>query len=99
MRVLLWLLGLVMGVNLGFAIGAWVLYEPPASLVGSAKYALSRSSGPVPPHEVDGTQKIFRIECISESVKDCPPATSIPEPGTLGLIGIGLVGFWLRRLH
>ena len=88
MRLLLFFLGLFAGFSLGFAVAAWALYTPVQS--GPAKYALTRSAGPVPPYSMDGTQKLFRIECISESAKDCPQPTSIPEPGTVALLLIGL---------
>lgn len=88
MKTLLFLLGLFAGFSLGFAVAAWALYTPVQS--GPAKYALTRSAGPVPPYSMDGTQKLFRIECISESAKDCPQPTSIPAPGTAALLLIGL---------
>lgn len=88
MKTLLFLLGLFAGFSLGFAVAAWALYTPIQS--GPAKYALTRSAGPVPPYALDGSKKLFRIECISESEKDCPQPTSIPEPGTVALLLIGL---------
>ena len=88
MKTLLFCLGLFAGFSLGFAVAAWALYTPVQS--GPAKYALTRSAGPVPPYSMDGTQKLFRIECISESAKDCPQPTAIPEPGTVALLLIGL---------
>ena len=88
MKILLFLLGLGAGFWLGFALAAWALYETVS--VGPAKYAFTRSAGPVPPYVLDGTQKRFRIECISESVKDCPQPHSIPAPGTAGLLLAGL---------
>jgi hypothetical protein len=90
-RVLIWLLGFIMGFGFGFALAAWALYEPVP--VGPAKYALTRSAGPVPAYAMDGAQKLFRIECISESEKDCPQPTRIPSPGTAGLLlaGLGLL--------
>lgn len=91
MKIFLFLVGLVAGMGLGFAVAAWALYEP--ITIKPAKYALTRSAGPVPPYSIDGTQKLFRIECISESAKDCPQPTRIPEPGTVGLLlaGLGLL--------
>jgi len=88
MKIGLFLIGLLAGFGLGFAVAAWALYEPVT--IGPAKYALTRSAGPVPPYSIDGTQKLFRIECISESEKDCPQPTTIPEPGTVALLLIGL---------
>lgn len=91
MKTVIFLTGLFAGFGLGFALAAWALYEPvPAR---PAKYALTRSAGPVPAYALDGTQKLFRIECISESAKDCPQPSSIPTPGsaTLLLIGMGLL--------
>lgn len=90
MKTGLFLIGLLAGFGLGFAVAAWALYEPVA--IGPAKYALTRSAGPVPAYAMDGTQKLHRIECISESEKDCPQPTRIPAPGTAGLL---LVGLWL----
>ena len=87
MRLLLFCLGLFAGFSLGFAVAAWALYTPVQS--GPAKYAFTRSAGPVPPYALDGSKKLFRIECISESEKDCPQPTSIPEPGTVALLLIG----------
>jgi len=95
MKIGLFLLGLFTGAGLGFAVAAWALYEPVHPR--PAKYAFTRSAGPVAPYTMDGTQKLFRIECISESEKDCPQphiavaATQIPEPGTLGLMMAGMV--------
>lgn len=95
MKTLLFFLGLFAGFGLGFAVAAWALYEPVT--IGPAKYAFTRSAGPVPPYSMDGTQKLFRIECISESAKDCPQPTSIPEPGTVALLLVGLAALaWSR---
>lgn len=95
MKTLLFCLGLFAGFSLGFAVAAWALYTPVQS--GPAKYAFTRSAGPVPPYSMDGTRKLFRIECISESAKDCPQPTSIPEPGTVALLLIGLAALaWSR---
>ena len=91
MKTFLFLVGLSAGFFFGFAVAAWALYEP--ITIKPAKYALTQSAGPVPPYSIDGTQKLFRIECISESEKDCPQPTRIPEPGTAGLLlaGLGLL--------
>lgn len=96
MKILLVVMIWLTGVLFGFALSAWALYEPVP--VGPAKYALTRSAGPVPFYAVDGTQKLLRIECISESEKDCQQATSIPEPGSLGLMGVGLLALWWRKV-
>ena len=82
-------LGFIAGFGFGFALTAWALYEPIS--VKPAKYTFTRSAGPVAPYTLDGTQKLFRIECISESSKDCPQPTSVPLPGTAGLLLVGLV--------
>jgi hypothetical protein len=95
-RVLLFITGLSTGLILGFSVAAWALYEPVHT--SPAKYTFHRSAGLVPPYTLDGSKKLMRIECISESAKDCPQATSILEPGTWSLIGIGLVGLWRRIL-
>ena len=87
MKTVIFLTGLIAGFGLGFALAAWALYEPVP--VGPAKYALTRSAGPVPAYALDGTQKLFRIECISESEKDCPQPSAIPEPGTAALLLVG----------
>jgi hypothetical protein len=87
-KIWLFIIGLFAGLILGFSFAVWVLYEPVH--MGSAKYALTRSHAAVPPYTIDGSKKLFRIECISESEKDCPQPTAIPEPGTLWLILIGL---------
>jgi len=51
----------------------------------------------VPPYALDGSKKLFQIECISESAKDCPQPTSIPEPGTVALLLVGLAALaWSR---
>lgn len=88
MKIGLFLIGVLAGFSLGFAVAAWALYTPVQT--GPAKYALTRSAGPVPAYALDGSKKLFRIECISESEKDCPQPTSIPEPGTVALLLIGL---------
>lgn len=88
MKIGLFLIGLLAGFGLGFAVAAWALYTPVQA--GPAKYAITRSAGPVPAYALDGSKKLFRIECISESEKDCPQPTSIPEPGTVALLLIGL---------
>lgn len=97
MRLGLFLLGLVAGSGLGFAVAAWALYEPVP--IGAVKYRFSRSPGPVPAYALDGSKKLFLIECISQSEKDCPQAmaVSIPEPGTLGLLLMGGVLLARRR--
>jgi len=95
MKIGLFLLGLFTGAGLGFAVAAWALYEPVHT--GPARYAFTRSAGPVPPYTMDGTQKLFRIECISTAEKDCPQphiavaATPIPEPGTIWMMMAGMV--------
>jgi|GEM_PF-2392468 len=87
MKTVIFLTGLIAGFGLGFALAAWALYEPISA--GHAKYAFTRSAGPVPAYALDGTQKLFRIECISESEKDCPQPSAIPEPGTAALLLVG----------
>lgn len=97
MKTLAFLVAFLIGAISGFALSAWALYEPVT--VGPAKYALTRSPGPVPAYALDGTQKWFRMDCISESAKDCPQtaATPIPEPGTVGLMCAGLAALLLRK--
>ena len=89
MKILLVVMIWLTGVLFGFALSAWAFHDP--FPMCSAKYTFSRSAGPVPPYEMEGSQKLFRIECVSESEKDCLRATSIPEPGSLALIGVGLL--------
>jgi hypothetical protein len=89
-KILLFLAGLSAGLILGFSIAAWALYEPIP--VGPAKYGFHPSPGPVAPYTMDGTKKLFRIECISESSKDCPPAVAILAPSTLWLMLLGVGG-------
>ena len=60
MKTFLFLVGLSAGFFFGFAVAAWALYEP--ITIKPAKYALTRSAGPVQPYAMDGTQKLFRIE-------------------------------------
>jgi len=87
MKTVIFLTGLIAGFGLGFALAAWALYEPVP--VGPAKYALTRSAGPVPAYSMDGSKKPFRIECISAAEKDCPQPSAIPEPGTAALLLVG----------
>ena len=94
-KILLFLAGLSTGLSFGFSIAAWALYEPIP--IGPAKYTFNHSSGPVPPYTMDGTKKLFRIECISASDKDCQQPTAIPTPSTLGLVAIGLLPLLLRK--
>ena len=99
MKALILLIAFTLGSISGFALAAWALYDPIP--IGPAKYALTHSPGPVPPYTIDGTKKLMHIECISESEKDCPQSsrvvfTSIPEPGTLVLMGVGLLGLGWR---
>jgi hypothetical protein len=89
-KILLFIAGLSTGLILGFSLAAWALYEPVS--VGPAKYTFTRSPGPVPPYTMDGSRKLFRIECVSESAKDCPQPTAIPAPGTVWLLLMGLGG-------
>lgn len=87
--IVFWLTGVVFG----FALAAWTLYDP--IIIGPAKYTWNRSSSAVPPYTVDGSKKLFTITCISESEKDCPQATTVPEPGTVVLMAMGLIiGFF-----
>jgi hypothetical protein len=88
-KILLFIAGLSTGLILGFSVAAWALYEPIHT--GPAKHTFNHAPGPVPPYTLDGAKKLLRIECISESAKDCPSATLIPEPGTPGLILIGVI--------
>lgn len=94
-KILLFLVGLSTGLIFGFSLAAWALYEPVT--IGPAKYTFNHSPGPVPPYTMDGTKKLMRIECISESDKDCPQATAIPIPSTLGLVVVGLIPLLLRK--
>ena len=94
-KILLFLTGLSAGLILGFSVAAWALYEPVST--GPAKYTLHHTPGPVPTYTLDGSKKLFRIECISESEKDCPQPTAIPIPSTLGLVAIGLLPLFLRK--
>lgn len=95
MKIGLFLIGLLSGFALGFAVAAWSLYEPAPT--GPTRYTFRRSSGPVPEYAMDGTQKRYRIECISASEKDCPQPIPVFEPGTVALLLIGLAALgWSR---
>ena len=89
-KILLFLTGLSTGLILGFSVAAWALYEPIP--IGPAKYGFNHAPGPVPPYTIDGSRKLMKIECISESAKDCPQAVAIPAPGTVWLMLAGLGG-------
>lgn len=101
MKALALFIAFLIGMISGFSLAAWALQDPIS--VKPAKYTFQRSEGAVPAYALDGTQKLFHIECISESEKDCPQATtdpemhslSIPEPSSLGLWVIGLVAMWV----
>jgi hypothetical protein len=95
--VLLFITGLSTGLILGFSVAAWALYEPVHT--DPAKYTFNHALGPVPPYTLDGSKKLLRIECISESEKDCPQATTIPEPGVISLMAIGLVGMGVKKFR
>jgi hypothetical protein len=95
-KILLFLAGLSAGIILGFSVAAWALYEPIP--VGPAKYTFNHAPSPVPPYTMDGSKKLMRIECISESEKDCPQPTTIPIPSTIGLVVVGLLPLLLRKV-
>jgi len=90
MKLKRFLVGWFVGAACGFALAAWLLAESPP-LADVAKYPLTRSPGAVAPYTMEGTKKLFKIECISEAEKDClPPSVTIPAPGTAGLLLAGL---------
>ena len=89
-KILLFIAGFSTGLILGFSLAAWALYDPIP--LGPAKYSFTQSAGPVPPYTLDGSRKLMKIDCISESSKDCPQPVAIPVPGTLWMMLMGLGG-------
>jgi len=96
MKALALFVAFLIGMVSGFSLAAWALQEPIS--VKPAKYTFQRSEGAVPAYALDGTQKLFQIECISESEKDCVRSSvvAIPVPGTFALVGIGWMVLLLR---
>lgn len=89
--------GLMAGMSIGFAVGVWLMAD--VATGGAPKYRL-QDFPKVPPvirqngygHE----PRINTFHCIGGE-KDCGAARPIPEPGTLLLVGAGLLAVIARR--
>ena len=87
---------LIGGMGLGFAFGVWLFLEPVQA--SEVKYRLKAERWmPSVRSNTYSDERQWDIRCIG-SVKDCGQPTSIPEPGTLLLIGLGGGALaWMRR--
>lgn len=98
MRKYRFLKGLITGLAIG--VSGTFIYHWDARAIGAyVKYKLGEHPqyGAVDTRQVQ-PEKLWKIVCISTEEKDCPQPHKLPLPGTLWLVGAGLVGLWkLKR--
>lgn len=91
------LLALLFGASLGFAVAVWVF--DPAGSASPPKYRASdfRKVPPTQSANLYGHEpKQWEFRCIG-TAKDCGKPTELPEPGTLLLVGVGLIAILSNR--
>ncbi len=97
MRKYRFLKGFATGLALGVAATSIYHWDVGAAITQQAKYAFSRTPpvGAVDTRPAPPIPKLNHIVCVG-SEKDCGPAVvhTVPLPGTLWLVGVGLVGLW-----
>lgn len=84
----------LLGVSTGFVVASWAI----APIYTTPKYKLNdfKKVPPIPEFKGFAQEKLNEFKCIGTE-KDCG-AVSIPEPGTLLLVGCGLIAmYWLKK--
>jgi len=82
------------------AIGVAVIAATPVELYRPAPASAAETSAPI-----DQFERVPLTPCTDWSSKDCmnidrrQAVYTVPEPGTLALIGAALVGMWTKRVR